>query len=228
MTKKAQTGQRIRSPLAVLALGLALVGGCTSTPTASTQQHDPLHGVLTPPSIPQPNSAPKTPGQPTSLPAHNNQSFAPIGSPLASTNNATLAGMSGSSLGRPLALDDQGRPLPGNPAPVVPAYNPNPKVERVPDVLPTPGQLAPSSWQAPAVAKEAQPVKVNASPALNEQLTRRLQERGLVDQKIEQVPQGIHLTCYFSRGLEGGLRMLEVTAVDYATAAAAILRQLDR
>ena len=226
MTQKRDSGQKIRSPLAVLALGVALVNGCSTTPTASTHQPDPLHGNFTPPSIPLPNSAPKTPGQPTSLPPYNQQSIAPIGSPLSSTNNATLA--AGSSLGLPRAIDDQGKVVPGNQAPVVPAYNPSPKVERVPDIVPTPNGLAPSTWQGPAAAKEPQPVKVNASPAVNEQLTRALQERGMTDQKIDQVAGGVHLTCYFSRGPGGGLRMLEVTAVDYATAATAILRQFEK
>lgn len=236
MGTRRQTGQtrgtrRLVTLLAAgsFGLGLTLLTGCSQTPTtAAGQPHDPLHGVLTPPGgIPQPTGMPKTPGTPTSLtPRSSNQGVAPIGSELSSTNNATLAGLSGPGpLGRPLAIDDQGRTLPpvqrGYPAP-----NANPKVEQVPDLNPTPPKLTPSSWQTEQpITPGVQPA--NPAGASNEIFTRQLQDRGVVNSKIDQLSEGVHLTCYVSRGPNGGLRILELTAVDYATAAQAILQQLD-
>jgi len=239
MAKRGQAGQTLTArrwftASFALALGLApvLVTGCSTTPTASAQPHDPLHGVLTPPTIPQPTYAPKTPGTSTSFPGGNKQSSAPLGSDLSSTNNATLAGLSGGPLGRPLAIDDQGRPQPGiwtptsgtqqtpvNPA--FPAYNPKPRVEKIPDIQPTQSKFTPSTWETP------QPTTTSITPATTEALTRQLQERGVINQKVDRVANGVELTCYVSRGPSGGLRVLEATASDYARAAEAILRQLD-
>jgi hypothetical protein len=218
------------------AAALVCLNGCSTTPTASNQQHDPLHGVLTPPALPQPSSAPKTPGTPTSFPKqHSHQSG---GTDLISTNNATLAGMSSNTLGRPLAIDDQGRTIPaggqltsGNWArpdqPQYPGYNPNPRVEKVPDAEPTIAK-SPASWQSswgsanpPATPTPA----ATPAPTLTESLTKQLQDRGVINQKLDPLPTGVHLTCYAQAN--GKMRILEATAVDYATAAQAILQQLD-
>ncbi len=228
MTTTKQSGQKrvAAGALAVLALALIGLSGCSGTPVVGGQhQHDPLVGNRTPPTIPQPTDAPKTAGTTTSLPRTGNQQFAPIGSDLTSTNNATLASASGSTLGRPLALDDQGRAMaPNGPAPTqnpYPPYNPKPRVEKIPDAEPAQAKYTPSSWQSD------RPAATNAIPATpTEALTRQLQERGVINQKIDQLSEGIHLTCYVSRGA-GGLRVLEVTAVDYTTAVQAILHQLD-
>ena len=231
MAQTGQTGQKKRL-LTLCGLGLALLTGCSTTPTAATQPHDPLHGVLTPPGLPQPTHSPKTPGSPASFtPQSNNPNLKPIGWDLSSSNNATLAGLSGQGpLGRPLAIDDQGRPLaPGQfttgpktqQTPVqlgYPGANPNPKVEAIPDAN-APSKYTPNSWQP------EQPT--GPAPNTPEALTRQLQERGVINQKLDQLSQGVHLTCYVSRGPEGGLRILEVTAVDYVSAAQAILQQLD-
>ena len=224
MAKLRQTGQTARWFLAPLGLGFALLTGCAQTPTASTQPHDPLHGVMTPPGLPQPSSSPRTQGTPTSLP-NNNQSFAPIGTENSATNNATLAGL---PLGRPLAIDNQGKPqnalAPLAPAPQnVPGYNPRPRVERVPDLQPA--KLTSGAWQSEQAGVNAQSGKMTPSTEL---LTQQLKDRGVINQKVDQLSQGVHLTCYASGGAAGGLRILEVTATDYATAAQAILRQLDK
>lgn len=227
--------------LTLMAAALFTVSGCSTTPTASTQNHDPLHGVLTPPSLPQPNSSPKTPGTPTSYPHSGQHSSQPNTPDLISTNNATLAGMS-STLGRPLAIDNQGRALPGGQLtsgtwarpdqPQNPGYNPNPRVEQVPDAVPTVAKNSPANWQSswgsanpPAATPGAAPVAA-AAPTLTETLTKQLQDRGVFNQKVESLPTGVHLTCYMSRP-NGGPRILEATAVDFATAAQGILQQID-
>jgi hypothetical protein len=226
--------------LALAAATLLCLNGCSSTPTASTQSHDPLHGVLTPPALPQPNSAPKTPGTPTSYPHSGQQSYQPPGSELISTNTATLAGMSGSTLGRPLAIDDQGRTVPAggqltsgnwtspNQQPQYPGYNPNPRVEKVPDAEPTIVKNSPTSSQSlwGSASPPATPTPVPTStPTLAETLTKQLQDRGVINHKVDTLPTGVHLTCYAQAN--GKMRILEATAVDYATAAQAILQQLD-
>jgi hypothetical protein len=220
--------------LAAGALGLA--GGCSQTPVTSTQPHDPLHGNRTPPGLPPLTDSPKTPGTPTSYP-NNSSNLAPItGSDLTAVNTATLAGMS--ALGRPMAADDQGRPLPvaqftSSSKDTTPGYippNPTPKVEPVPDINPQPSKSAPGPWQAPQSAHPTvQPVSNSVpvnNPATTEAATRQLQAHGVVNQKIDQLADGIHLTCYVARPT-GGLITLEVTATDYATAAQAIVQQLE-
>jgi hypothetical protein len=237
MAKNAQAGQTrwTRRLTVALAFSLALATGCSQTPTASTQPHDPLHGVLTPPGLPHPTSAPKTLGTPTSLPQTNNQSFAPAGSDLSSTNNATMAGL---SIGRPVAHDEQGRALPAGQLtsgsrtqqtpvqPMFPPYNPNPRVERVPDANPTSATLSPSTWQTKLAPTGVEPVaNVIAS---EEALKRQLEERGVYHQKIDRISRGIILTCYVARA--GQVRVLHnfEPASDYATAAQAILQQLNQ
>lgn len=215
-------------------LALSLASGCTGTPHAQAPPHDPLHGVLVPPGIPQPTYAPKADGGVPTTP----QAFNPGGVPatpasMSSSNPATLAGTSWQGpLGRPTALDDSGPPfLPGqstlgSKTPQVPGPNANPKVEAVPDNTPsTPPIVTPTaSWQTAAPVAPGVNVSQPSSAAI---LAKQLQDRGVINQKQDAVPEGIHLTCYLSRGPEAGLRILEVTAVDYSSAAQAILQQLD-
>lgn len=228
MVKKQQAGQA-RQWLPGVAWGVLFLAGC-SHPTNVSQPHDPLHGILAPPSLPRPTNSPNA--GPTATPAvtqTNDASAVPT-----SSNPATLAAMSWTGpAGRTLAIDDSGPPfLPGqltsgsrSQRPLGP--NPNPKVEQVPDVNPTPtaqpqSQGPPSSGFQPA----AQPAPA-APVSADDSVSKQLQDRGVVNQKQDVVPDGIRLTCYLSRGLSGGLRILEVTATDYATAAKAILQQLD-
>lgn len=219
----------------LLALSLSGANGCSSSPTASAQNHDPLVGIMSPPSLPQPNSAPKTSSSSTTQ----NAPVQPPGTELTSTNNATLAGMSG-TLGRPLAIDNQGRALPSGqltsgswtgPAQVQPGYlpyNANPKVERVPDAEPTTARSAPSSWQGtPPANANVQPASTAPAPSLADSLKRQLQERGVVNQKVEPIPGGVHLYCYFPVDSTGRMPIRETTAPDYETAALAILDQLN-
>ena len=246
MAKKQQTGQDLpaRRLVKVLAWGLfglgsTLVIGCSSAPIASApQNHDPLHGVLAPPGIPQPTNSPKASN--TSATSSNQQWGTPGDN--SSTNNATLAGMSGlTPLGRPLPIDDNGRPLaPGQltgGSAGLPGPNSAPKVEQVPDARPAvPTVMPTSSWQTPPSAQPAVQSIPSASAQLAvqsipsasaESYSKQLQDRGVLNQKQEVIAEGLHLTCYVSAGPAGGLRILEVTAADYASAAQAILRQLD-
>lgn len=226
MAMTRQTGQLLMA----LAVGLGCLNGCSHTPTATNQGHDPILGVYNPPSMPQPNSAPKTSAPTTALPP--NPGFQQPGGELMSTNNATLAGMSGNSLGRPLALDGRAQPTgqltsgswakPEQPA--NPGYNPNPRVEKVPDIEPTTAKSAPPSWQGAAAAAPPPPAPVAVTPT--EALTQQLKERGVINQKVEALPNGVHLICYATRS-NGAPRILEATATDFAEAAQAILHQLD-
>ncbi len=257
MAKKRESGQTAlarRWLSAVMAgsfgLGAIFISGCSQTPVVNAPQPaDPLHGVLTPPGMPMPASAPKAVGwnPPPS------QQFGVADT--SSTNNATLAGMTWQGpLGRPLALDDSnktqapGQLTNGGKAPQTPvtpgvlAPNANPKVVPIPDAKPGNPPLTPTgSWQAvqpnPPLAQEApaakavvQTVSGSSAAAVDpDVLGKQLQDRGAINQKVDQVPQGIKLTCYFPR-LDGqpGFRIVDATAADYNSAAQAIVQKLDK
>lgn len=232
MVKSWQAGQRRWLALLGLGLGSALASGCSGTPHAQAPPHDPLHGVLTPPGVPQPTYAPKTAtGGINVQPLAGGVPATPAS--MTSSNTAALAGTSWQ--GKANAFEDNqfGPPfLPGQTTltnkstPQVPPPNAAPKVEAIPDVKPpTASNLAPTgAWQS-----EAPPVQPTKAiiPASAAQLSKQLEERGVLNQKQETVPEGVHLTCYLSRGPQGGIRIVEVTAADYASAAQAILQQLD-
>jgi hypothetical protein len=244
-----QTGQerrarRWRTMLACGAFGLSVtIGtGCSQTPTTAQQSYDPLHGVRTPPGtvVPPTNPPPVTAAVGPLPPATIN----PVGVPAlptasTSANTATLAGSNGQGpLGQPFPINDPNAHapfLPGQttttanaqPAPGAVLPNPNPKVEPVPDAQPSaPPVVAPiASWQSP---QSAPPVVQTASAAATPDYVKLLHDHGVQNQKIDQVPEGVHLTCYVSRGPANGVRILEVTAKDFATAAQAMLRELDQ
>jgi hypothetical protein len=114
-----------------------------------------------------------------------------------------------------------GRSTLGNQPPTLPAPNPNPKVEQVPDATPGKPLIPTASWQSNS------PSPPPVEPTRAEILLKQLQDRGVVNQKQDLVPEGIHLTCYITRGEGAGLRILEATAADYPSAAQAILQQLE-
>jgi hypothetical protein len=236
MVKTREAGQTRWAALLAwgsFGLGLTLSAGCSHAPMASAPPADPILGVMVPPGLPQPVNTPKVEGaQVSPTPQAFNQGGVPA---TPASNPATLAGNSwqGSPLGRPLAIDDRGPPffpgqltsgnktqqVPGNLAP-----NPTPKVERVPDITPPNQPVTPTSaWQTP------QPVVQTAAaqPFSEDALAKQLRDRGVINQKRDTVPEGLRLTCYVSRGPDGGLLILEVTAADYASAVQAILQKLD-
>ena len=217
-----------------IGLSLTLASGCSSAPIASGPPADPLHGVLVPPGLPQPTNTPRADagGFPPAPQAYNQGGAQTFPASLSSSNPATLAATSWQGpLGRPLAIDDgnsTGPPFfPGQvsrtPGPL--GANPNPKVERVPDIAPPTQPVQPTgSWQSnPA---PLQPT-AGAQPANDEVLARQLQDAGVINQRQDTVPEGVRLTCYVSRGPGAGLRILEVTASDFAGAAQAILQQIN-
>lgn len=252
MAKNCENGQapRRRWLLAMLAgvLAAGMFAGCSQTPAVTQPQPaDPLHGVLTPPGMPQPASTPKPAVGWNQPPA---QQFGTADN--SSTNNATLAGMTWQSptqLAKPLAIDDNKSPPQGTlttgsksqppptPAPA-PGYvppNANPKVELVPDIKPinpnpptSAVQPVPTSGQAPV-----QPVSATSTPSAPlgpDALKKQLQDRGVINQKEDKVPGGVLLTCYVAQP-GGGFRVLSTDpdhpAADYNSAAQAILQQLD-
>jgi hypothetical protein len=221
---------------------LTLATGCSSTQHAQAPAPDPILGQRTPPGMPLPTDSPKADSGAVPTPP---QAFGPSpGTPLTpasmtSSNPATLAGTGWQRpLGQPTPLDDSyhGPPLLpgqgtlGTKTPQVqgaPAPNPNPKVEQVPDAGTTSTPAAPvtptGSWQP--TTPLVHPVEA-AQPTNSELLLKQLQDKGVVNQKQDVVPEGIHLTCYIPRP-SGGLRILEATGADYAAAAQAILQQLN-
>lgn len=221
-----------------ICLSAPILTGCSATPTTAQQHHDPLHGVLVPPgAVPQPTNGPKASN--TLIPAPQTGSIngiPPIPTNNTATNPATLASMNFQGpLGKPLAIDDEGRAQwPGQltarsqPLGFVPA-NTNPKVEQVPDANSSgPQQAPPASWlltpsNRPPTLPPADAAPVASADALRQQL----QARGVVNQKVDPVPEGIRLTCYLQRSDSQGFRVLAVERTDYATAAQAILRQLE-
>jgi hypothetical protein len=250
MVKTRQAGQTrgARRWVSLLAwssfgLGMTLAAGCSSTPVTSGPPPDPLFGVLVPPGMPQPTNTPKASdsSMPTTPQASNQGGVPATPASLSSSNTATLAGASWQGpLGRPLKMDDNnssGPPfLPGQltgrsktqQVPGVLGPNPNPKVEQVPDIAPAVQPVTPtSSWQTPQMTQPAVQTANAVQPPSTEALSKQLQDRGVINQKQDVAPEGVRLTCYVSRGPGAGLRILEVTAADYASAAQAILKQLD-
>jgi hypothetical protein len=245
-----QTGQerrarRWRAMLGCGAFGLSvtIATGCSTTaPTTAQQSYDPLHGVRTPPgtlvpptnppsataSAAQPPAVATSPGGVPALPAS-----------LSATNTSALAGANSQSpLGQPFPINDPNARPPllagqttttanSQPAPGVPAPNPNPKVEPVPDAVPSaPPAVTPiANWQSP---QSNQPAVQTAGAIPTPDYAKQLRDRGVFNQKIDQVPDGVQLTCYVSRGPTGGVRILTVTAKDDASAAQAMLRELDQ
>jgi hypothetical protein len=199
---------------------------------------------MVPPGLPKPTNTPKADAGSVAPYA---QASNPGGVPLTpasltSGNPATLAGTSWQGpLGRPTPIADNNSSGPpflpsqataGSKTQQVPEMlgpNPNPRVEQVPDVAPPHQNVTPtSSWQLPQSNQPAVQTASATQQSAEEILSKKLQERGVLDQKQEAVPEGVRLTCYLSRGPSGGLRVLEVTAADYPTAAQAILQQLDK
>jgi hypothetical protein len=206
-----------------LGLGMTLATGCSSTPMASAPPPDPLNGIMVPPGLPQPASAPKADaGAVAPAPQASNIGGVPaLPTSFSSSNPATLAGQS-----RPLEIPNDpgtGPPfLPGGvnrivQAPSVVGPNASPKVERVPDITPPTGSVLTNQTVQPASANQ-----LTGDDALKKQL----EDRGVINQKQECVPEGVRLTCYVSRGEGLPLRIAEVIAADYAAAAQAILQQL--
>src|SRR5437879_762558 len=97
---------KVRQWFSLLAsTSFGLMVGCSGGPTASNQPHDPLHGIMSPPGAPVPNSTPKANAS-TPLPP-NSPGVAAVPTSFQSTNPATLAGASWQRpLGQPTRIDD--------------------------------------------------------------------------------------------------------------------------
>ena len=238
MAGKRQAGQRREAGRFVslltwgsFSLSMAFASGCTQTPTTAQQNLDPLHGARTPPGTPGPN--------PHVAPApqanNNGGGLPPIPTALSASNTATIAGTSwqtsGSGtlaindkssvrLGAPGQLTNDTKTTPINPG--LPA-NSGPKVIPVPDAKPPTQVVTPAgSWQ-----QQATPLvqTTNSAPDPSEAvLAKQLQDRGVVNQKREAVPEGVHLTCFVAN--QDGVHLYEVTAANYTTAATKILQQI--
>ena len=216
---------------------MAITTGCQAPPTTTLQQNiDPLLGVKVPPGpVGPPSNAPTTASLWQAPPALGGAPANAV-SPT-SANTATMAGASSQSpLGQPTPINDpNARPpfLPGQTqtvnAPLAPGAalpNPNPKVEPVPDTAPSaPPAVAPiANWQP---TPGSQPVVQTASVAAPD-YAKLLQDRGVRDQKVDQVPEGVRLTCYLPPDASGRPNIRYVTAKDYVTAVQAMLHDLDQ
>jgi hypothetical protein len=209
---------------------MTLTTGCSSTPTAQATIPDPLNGDRTPPGFQPPPSPKADAGTITPVPTATNAGGVPaLPASFTASNPATLAATSGQSpLGRPLAIDDNhgGPPfLPGQTQKAAQPANSglSPRVERVPDVgAPSP---PPSTTFTPGNSSAVQPVG-GTQPTGDDLLRKQLEQKGVINQKLDRTANGVHLTCYISRGEGLPLRIAEVDAADYATAAQAILQNL--
>ena len=217
----------------VVAIGMAT--GCAQTPTTAQQSYDPLHGVRTPPGAPVPPHA-HAPTATTSTVQPQQQALNGT-PPSTGPNPASLAGPTWQSpLGRPVSLDQTGGPpfFPANqsrtqPGPMTPGFMPpntNPRVEPVPDMTPaSPPNVVPTGSVQASWSSGPGVVTANAAPVAD--LTRQLQARGVINQKLDQTPQGPRWTFYISRGA-AGITIAQPDAADYTAAAQAVLRELDR
>jgi hypothetical protein len=266
MAEKQEAGQAgaiargRNSLLAALGAALLVSAGCSSQASVVNvpQPADPLLGVRTPPGMPPLTDSPP----PKAAVGWNPPPSQQFGlADTSSTNNATLAGMSWQGpLGKPLAIDDRGKPqapgqltgntqqTPSNPMFVAP--NPNPKVMPIPDSKPnnstsswqpvqlntpqpltstptppsTPTVQAIGSGPAPAPAVQT----VGSAPSISSDVVaKQLQDRGVINQKLDQVGDKVKLTCYILRSDNGGYRILEAIEPDYSSAARAIIQQID-
>lgn len=235
MVKRRQAGHGRWVALIALGLGSAFLSGCSSAQHAQVAPPDPLRGEMVPPGMPQPTTGPKADSGVTPVPPQTGYAGGVQLTPasMTSSNPAALAGASWQ--GRQASLEDNsfgppflpGNATPGNKTPQVPGFpapNANPKVEAVPDAKPVAAVAPTNAWQTDTPTIQT---TKSVPPASAELLAKQLEERGVLNQKQEVVPEGIHLTCYRSRGPQGGMYVHEVTAADYPAAAQAILQQLD-
>ncbi len=236
--RRKMTASRVRRWFAICLVGTvcAVFTGCSNSHNTSTQAgHDPLKGIMAPPTtVPVPNQQQAT-GTIASPPQGVYQGGVPaIPTTFSGTNNAGLAAMSTQGpLGRPLAIDDDGKPRPvadwarpgqATQTPTMPGFpgaSTTPRVERLSDNSATPPFTPAINWPSQS---SPLPTAQTANAVLP--LDVQLKERGVLKQSVEQVPEGILLTCFLSRGPAGGIRILEATANDYPAAAQVILDRL--
>ncbi len=228
------------------ALACALFTGCSSHQASTQAGHDPLKGIMAPPTaVPVPNQQ-QAMNNGAALPPGNYQGGIPaIPTTFGPTNNASLAAMTvHGPLGRPLAIDDDGKPRPTadwtrpgttiqTPTmPNFPGPASSPRVERVPASDATPLFAPAIGWQSPGTPTPATQTANAAPPALAtpsvNPLEAQLKERGVLKHSVEQTADGVLLTCFLSRGPAGGIRILEANAADYTSAAQVILERLSQ
>jgi hypothetical protein len=87
------------------------------------------------------------------------------------------------------------------------------------------GALAPSAETPRPTATPVAPMGVVTADILQG----TLQGKGALGLKKENVPEGVHVSCYVpQKANPANLRYLETVAPDYATGLQALLQQIDR
>jgi hypothetical protein len=196
--------------------GLGLSGCSTHQLASNDKVGDPLLGQTQPPNVQQ-----STPTQTGSLP--------PIPQHAGLTTNAALA--SQTPTGQALAITgaegwarkvDSAAPAPTGrgTAPTTPVSQP--RVEAIPpDHNPTSATIQPTGWTA-----GSQPAAV-ALPT-TDQIDKQLADHGVIGHNQENVPGGVRLTCVVrSPSNPNSVQNYYTTAVDYPTAAQAIIREIE-
>ena len=204
---KARRGNARRWAAAIFIIALA---GCTSA-TNQVASSDPLFGDV------QPRVATPTPVAPQQTQA---PSAPPPATSRLNSTNAALASAGPLQGARPtLAINDSRTPsTPPNTGSQL-AANTKPTQ---PTVMPLPKQDAPPTVFAPT--GKGQPT----TPAPANELELALKQRGVLFQKVDNVPQGVRFQCIVpSKQNRDVTRVFEATAPDYISAVRAVLKQID-
>jgi hypothetical protein len=205
----------------ILAWTMLGCAGCTGHQLASKDQPgDPLLGPAPPPSV-QPAATTQTGG------------LAPIPQNTGLTTTAALA--SQTPAGQTLAIpngdgwarkpDTQGTPA-GSRTPATPTSAP--KVEAIPkETSATASPIQPTGMQPTAIQPTAwtSGSPTSAAPTAD-QIDKLLADHGVVGKDVQNVPGGVHVTCVV-RTSPTTVVNHETTAVDYFTAAQAIIREIE-
>jgi hypothetical protein len=200
---------------------LCLLVGILGCNTPDKKKDDPLFGVK-----PQVNPVPPTTG--ANPGAQTSGIVPPIPSATSTGSTAAVASLPG---GRPLAIGE----TPSTDSAANPSTAPN--VQPIPrDVPVNPALLTTGSWgtstqplqQTPPITPNLPPPATTVSPADDAQFA-PLQARGAVNQKVDNVAEGVRVTAIVpNRDNSGSMRVFEATARDVPAAVQAIAQQIDQ
>ncbi len=215
LTSRAGWRFCLRCAIAPISLGIAFAGGVTGCKTgANAKNNDPLFGVQPPQVAPVPPAGSNGSNLPPTAPTAAWNNVPPIPRTTSAGSTATLATLPG---GRPLRINEQ---APGK----APSTGPN--VQPIPrDVATNPGLLTTGAW-----AKQTPAINIPSAPNISsEQALAQLDQRGVLQYKVDQVPEGVRLTALVpNRADPTQFRSVVATATSVQDAAVAVLQKMEQ